>query len=133
MESLLPTYASSIYATGSLAGLMLIQVLIADVVAIRSRHVPGTSIPNTHDSVLFRVSRTVANINESVAIYVCALLFCCLTAASPDYTAYCAWTYVAARTVYALFYYLNLPTLRSISFAVSMLSLLAMVFVGILT
>ncbi|NKB99902.1 MAG: hypothetical protein GKR90_15580 [Pseudomonadales bacterium] len=45
-------------------------------------------------------------------------------------TAFCAWTYVTARSVYAICYYANLQVLRSICFGVSALSLAALLVVG---
>ena len=133
MESTLASYGASVAALGAVGALMLVQLLIADVTGIKSKHTPGTAVEGDHSDVLFRVSRTVANTNESVAIFVCALLFCILGSASPAYTAGAAWTYVVLRLVYAICYYANLQTLRSISFALSLVSLLVLLLIGLLT
>ena len=133
METIFNIYGTSIYAVGAVAALALIQLLVADVIGITRKHVPGTSVQGDHSSLLFRVTRTVANTNESIAIFVCALLFCILSSASPTYTAYAAWTYVCARTLYAFCYYANLQTARSICFGVVALSLFALILIGYLT
>ena len=133
METILEMYGATIYAVGAAATLALIQLLVADVVGITRKHVPGTTVHGDHSDLLFRVTRTVANTNESIGIFVCATLFCILSLASPTYTAYAAWIYVAARTLYACCYYANLQTLRSICFVVVALTLLALILIGFLT
>ena len=130
MDTLLQAYGASVLAFGAMAALMLIQVLVADVFAILRKHVPGTPVQPDHGDALFRASRTVANTNESIAIFVCALLFCILSSASPMYTAFAAWTFVVSRALYAICYYTNQQALRSTCFGVSILALLGMVVVG---
>ena len=115
-------YAGSVLALGAMALLMLVQLLVADVIGIRAKHVPGTPVLADHQSLLFRTTRTVANTNESIAVFILAILFCILSGASPAYTAYAAWAFVLSRALYAVFYYCNLQTLR--------LSLVAMLILG---
>jgi len=133
MDTLLQTYSSSIATLAVIAGTMLIQLLVADATGILRKHVPGTKVSDDHSDLLFRVSRTVANTNESIAIFVCALLFCILSGASPVFTAYAAWSYVSFRMAYAVAYYLDLKLLRSICFGLSALALFALLLVGILS
>ena len=133
MDTFFHTYSSAIASLGGLAALMLVQLLISDVFGIVNKHVPGTPVEADHGNALFRVSRAVANTNESVAIFICALLYCTLGYAHPLYTAYLAWAFVLARALYALCYYTNLQTLRSLCFGVSLLILLAMLIVGATT
>ena len=124
-------YESTILALGAMALLMFVQLIVADVVGIRSRHSPGSPVPADHKSLLFRSTRTVANTNESVAIFVLATIFCILSNASPVYTAYASWGFVAARLVYAVFYYSNLQLLRSVTFGISLLCLVALIVTGL--
>ncbi|NND69709.1 MAG: MAPEG family protein [Halioglobus sp.] len=126
------SYEMTVYAIGVLALLLLSQLLVADVVGILSRHTPGSTIGGGHSDVLFRVSRTVANTNESIAIFVLAVLFCILSGASPTYTAYGAWGFVLSRALYAVFYYSNLQILRSTVFGISLLFLLGLLLTGFL-
>ncbi|MFK7976832.1 MAG: MAPEG family protein [Halioglobus sp.] len=133
MEVLLASYEYSIWALGYVAALMLVQLLVADVVGIAKKHVPGTVVESNHSNILFRTARTVGNVNESIGIFICGLLFCLLTSASPQYTAYAAWGYATSRTLYAVCYYANLQTLRSVVFGFSLLSLVALIVVGLLT
>jgi len=126
------TYEMAIYAIGALALLMLLQLLVADVVGILSKHTPGSAIGGGHSDVLFRVSRTVANTNESIAIFILATLFCILSGASPTFTAYAAWGFVLSRALYAIFYYSNLQIFRSVIFGISLLCLLGLLLTGFL-
>lgn len=127
------TYSYTVAAIGSLALLMLCQVLVSDVIGIRSKHPPGSTVPADHSSLLFRASRTVANTNESIAVFILAVIFCLLSGASPDTTAFAAWAYVVARFLYALCYYFNIQLLRSVMFGVSLLAIVALLVTGFST
>jgi len=130
---ILETYASSVNAMIALGGLMLVQLLVADVVGIQNKHTPGTPVQADHNNLLFRVTRTVANTNESIALFVILLLGCLFSGAHAGYTAIAAWVYVAARTGYMVCYYGNLQLLRSTVFGVALLSLLALLLIALFT
>lgn len=123
-------YSATVFALGALAALMFIQLLLADVIGLRSSHVPGSQVPTDHDSLLFRASRTVANSNESIAIFILAVSFCLLSGASAGATAYSSWAFFVARFLYAVCYYLNLKLLRSTAFGLSLVGLLALLITG---
>ena len=129
-EVLLNAYELTVYSWGALALLLLVQLIIADVMGIKLKHVPGTPPDANHGNPLFRASRTVANTNESIALYIIVSLFCVFNGADPTYTGYLSWAYVVGRVVYALCYYFNQPTMRSASFGVTLLVLLGMLIVG---
>ncbi len=133
MEQLLVTYSSSVTALGAVAALMLAQVLVVDFLGIINKHIPGSPVATDHANTLFRATRTVGNTNESIAIFICALLFCMFVSASPTYTAYATWGYVLSRMAYAVCYYTNLQILRSVTFGISLLALGALIFVGVFT
>ena len=130
MGAFLESYNLSVAALGYVSGLMLIQIVISDVIGISRKHTPGAPVHPDHADALFRASRTVGNTNESIAIFICALLFCILSAAPPGYTAAAAWAFAICRTLYALFYYANLQTLRSVIFGVSLLAIVALIIIG---
>lgn len=127
---ILPEYQNSVLALGAVAILMLVQLIAADVVGIKNKHIPGAAIPSDHKILLFRASRTVANTNESIGVFIAAFVFAVWSEASPAWVAYSAWGFFTARAIYAVFYYANLQTLRSVSFAFVMLSLLSLVASG---
>jgi len=131
MATIQNTYPYLVSAFGSLALLMLIQLVIADVIGIRAKHVPGTAVESDHDNLLFRADRVVGNTNESIAIFILASIFCVFSNASTYDVGIAAWGFVISRMVYALCYYANLQTLRSIIFGVSALSLLALIVIGV--
>lgn len=130
MPDILNFYSLTIHAWGALALLLLVQLIIADVIGIRSRHVPGTAPDQNHGNPLFRASRVVANTNESLGLYIVLALFCIFNGADVTYTGYLSWAYVIGRAIYALCYYINQPTLRSVSFGITLLVLTAMLIVG---
>ena len=127
---LMKVYSTTIAAFGAMAFLMLCQVVVADVIALREKHLPGSQIPSDHNNLLFRVSRTVANTNETVAIFAFSALFCVLSGVSASTAAYASWAYVVARFLYAVCYYLNLQLLRSAMFGVSLFSIAALLVAG---
>ena len=117
-------------AIGAMALLMMLQLLLADIVGISRRHEPGSGVAGGHDDPFFRVTRTVANTNEIIAIFVLAVLFCVWSGASEEMTAWAAWAFVATRGAYAICYYLNLKVLRSTCFSASMVALIALLVIG---
>lgn len=124
------TYSMTIAALGSVAVLMLCQLLIADVVGLRTKHVPGSQVPTDHDNLLFRASRVVANTNESIAIFILAVLFCLVSGAPASVTGYSAWAFVITRVLYAVCYYLNWQLLRSAMFGLCLVALAALLVSG---
>lgn len=130
MPELLADYQSTIYALGALSTLMLVQLLVADVAGLKAGHIPGAAITGGHERFLFRAARTVANINESIAIFLLAVLFCLFMGASPEATSGFCWLYLGARVAYVFCYYFNIKILRSISFIVSLIGIAGLLFIG---
>lgn len=124
------TYSITISALGSVAVLMLLQLLVADVIGLRAKHVPGSQVPTDHDNPLFRASRAVANTNESIAIFILAVVFCILSGAPASATGYSAWAFAGARLLYAACYYLNWQLARSAMFGLSLMALGALLVSG---
>lgn len=131
MKSILDLYELTIYSWAALGTLLLAQLLIADVLSIKAKHVPGTAPEQSHDNALFRASRVVGNTNESLGIYLVLVLFCVFNGASAEYTAWLSWSYVTLRAAYAVCYYLKLAIMRSIIFGLTLLVLVGMLVVGI--
>lgn len=129
-ESLLP-YAHTIVSFGAIAALVLIQLVIADLAAIKVRHRPGMPIEANHGNFLFRAARAHANTNETIAAFILLALFGILSGASSEWLNMFAWVYVGARLAHMLCYYLNLQLLRSIVFGVGLVALFGMLVVGI--
>ena len=126
------TYELTVYSWGALSMLLLVQLLVADILGIRARQVPGAPPELDHANPLFRASRTVANTNESIAAYIVLVLFCIFNGADAPYTAYLSWAFVVGRIAYALCYYSNQSTMRSVSFGLSLLVLLGLLVVGLM-
>ena len=128
---IIDAYKLTVAAIGGMTLLMFVQLLVADFVGIKQKHVPGSAITADHNNLLFRASRTVANTNESVSIFILALAFSVLSSASPETTAYAAWAYVLTRALYALCYYSNLQILRSTCFGLSLIAIVTLFGFGV--
>jgi len=115
-----------------LSGLtFFIQLLVADIIGLKSCHIPGYPIEPSHKSLHFRSTRALSNTNESVAIFILLVCFSILSSANPHILNICAIVYLVGRVGHMLCYYANLKLLRSISFGVSLLGLAAIFIVGI--
>lgn len=123
---LLTAYQPTILIFGLTGFLMWVQLAVYDVHAIKSKHTPGFSVEQSHGDLLFRLSRTFANSNETVAIFVLFSLFGILSNASPEWLNYSAIVYFAGRVGHMISYYLNYCLLRSISFGCSFIALLSL-------
>jgi uncharacterized MAPEG superfamily protein len=126
IHEVLTPYATTITTTGAVGGLMLIQLLVADMIGITSRHIPGTPVEADHKNKLFRAVRALANTNESVSIFILLAMFSIAVAASPAWINGLALTYLGGRVGHMVCYYLNIKLMRSISFAVSLIALLGL-------
>lgn len=129
MQPALLPYALTVYAMTATAALLLVQILVADVVAIRSRHTPGTPVPADPASFLFRATRAYANTNETLGVFVLFTMLATVSAASPALTNAVAWVYVTGRLGHILFYYADLRIARSLAFGVSLVGLCLLFFV----
>ena len=87
-QEIIGQYSLTVAALGALAVLLIVQLIVADAIGIRNKHVPGAAVPSDHNNLLFRATRTVANTNESFSIFVVALLFALLSLASPTAVGY---------------------------------------------
>lgn len=130
MTSELLPYAPTVAGLWAMAALMLVQLLIADVVGIRARHKPGTPVPADHHNALFRVTRTLANSNESVAIFVLAALAGVLLQADPQWLNIGTGMYLAGRVGHMVCYYANWGLARSTTFGLSLIGLAILLFAG---
>ena len=121
MQELLMPYHTSVLGLLTLAVLAMIQFLVADVVGIRAKQVPGLPVKGGHDSFLFRATRANANTAENLGLFLLLVLLCFFSAANPKWTAIGIWVFVAARAAHMSFYYADLRTLRSAAFGVGLI------------
>ena len=84
----------AVAALGAMALLMLVQLFFAVAVSTRAQHIPGTTAAGGHDDPFFRATRTVANTNETIAIFILAVMFCIMSGAAEHATAQAAWAFV---------------------------------------
>ena len=91
MSELIAPYSSSVLALGLLGFLYLVQLLVADLVAIRRGHVPGTPVSGGHEDLLFRATRAHANTTESIGAVILLSAFAILVRADP------AWVNFSAK------------------------------------
>ncbi len=131
MDDLLTAYMPAIASFGIIGGLLLLQLVVADVIGIANKQVPGTPISADHSKLLFRAYRAHANTNESVAAFIALTLFAIAISAIPLWLNTLCMAYIAGRLGHMLCYYANLKVLRSISFGISTLALVGILGVGI--
>jgi|TARA_B100000809_G_scaffold48858_1_gene43672 uncharacterized MAPEG superfamily protein len=120
----------TVLVLGLLALTFLLQLLIVDIVGLKSGHEPGHPIPANHNDALFRVARAISNTNESVRIFILAVIFSIFSSASPEWLSYGTLVYLAGRVGHMVFYYSNLKSLRSIAFGISLIGLAGVLVVG---
>lgn len=131
MENLLTNYTPAIASIGIIGGLILVQLVVADIIGIIGKHTPGAPIPADHDALLFRAHRAHANTNESVAAFLALTVYAIAVAATPSWLNTLCLVYIGGRVGHMLCYYANLKVLRSISFGISTLALLGILVVGV--
>ncbi|TMP34240.1 MAPEG family protein [Pseudoalteromonas rubra] len=130
MTELLVPYQLTILVLGLTGGLFLIQLAIVDIIAIKQKHPPGVAVTQDPQTLLFRSNRVFANSNETVGILLLVVLFAVFSGTHPGWLNGLAVTYLLSRVGHMVCYYLDLKLLRSISFGVCYLSLLAIFISG---
>lgn len=131
MEFIEP-YKITVLVMGLSGLVFFIQLIVADIVGIKSRHTPGYPIEPDHNNFHFRSTRALSNTNESVAIFLLLVCFSMLSSANANLLNISAIVYLVGRVGHMLCYYSNLKLLRSISFGGSLLGLVAIFIVGII-
>ncbi len=119
-------YKITILVSGLTGLMMLIQILVADVAAIKGQHTPGYPVKPDHNSFLFRAARVHANTNETIAIFILFVLFGVMSASNAFYLNVFSVIYFVSRIAHMFFYYGNFKSARSISFPLSLVGLIGM-------
>ena len=133
MSELATTYGGVLAAWVVLGGLSLVQALVADVAAMRTKHTPGMPVTTGHDDFFFRAVRAQANTLENLPVFIVLCLAAVLLGASPSTARTLAWIFVGGRVVHMLAYYADQRTLRSTAFAASFLALIGLFVVAAAT
>jgi len=113
-----------------MGGLLLIQLLVADVVGLSSGHTPGSTVVSNHDNFHFRTVRAHANTNESVAALLLLVVACIALGASPQWVNWLSIAYCLGRVSHMLCYWFNWSIPRSLSFVVSLAALFGLFALG---
>ena len=125
-------YKITILVSGLTGLMMLIQIIVADVVAIKGQHTPGYPIAPDHKDFLFRAARVHENTNESISVFALFVLFGVLSSANSFYLDVFSVIYLVSRIAHMCFYYCNLKLARSISFALGLIGLVGMFITGLI-
>jgi len=83
--SLANDYRLTIWVMGIAGFLLLWQLVIADLTAIRHKHKAGYPIPADSTTFLFRSARAHANTNESIAAFALLAIAGMLSSAPPTW------------------------------------------------
>ena len=119
----LAAYRPAILSFGVMGALYLAQLLVADVIGIRRKHIPGTPVTAGHDDLHFRAVRAHANTTESIAAFILIGLFTIAMGATPTWVSALCWTFVGARAAHMTLYYLDVRAPRSVAFALALVAL----------
>ncbi len=133
MLEILSPYLPTLWCLLAAGGLILIQLLVADVIGLSNGHVPGSVVAASHKNIHFRATRAHANTNESVAAFILLVLGGVALGATPVWLNGLSIAYCAARVAHMLFYWSGLSIARSLSFIVSLVSLFGLLIVGVAT
>lgn len=123
MQFDISSYGPTVWAMGLVGGLLLIQLLVADLVGLKSGHVAGKTVDADPGNFFFRVTRAHANTNESIASFILITIFAMHSPLSPFWVNALSWLYLVSRVGHMVFYYAANQPLRSISFGLSLLTM----------
>jgi uncharacterized MAPEG superfamily protein len=111
----------------ALAGLLLVvQLIIADLTAMKKGHRAGYPIAANSSEFLFRSARAHANTNESISAFVLLALAGIFSSASPAWINGLSVTWLVCRVGHMGFYYADKKSYRSAAFGASLLALLGL-------
>ena len=119
-------YNPTLFAMALAGLLLLLQLIVADLTAIRAGHKAGYPIPADSGTFLFRAARAHANTNESISVFVLFATVAILASADPRWLNALSWAYLACRAGHMAAYYAGLKLPRSIIFGVSLAVLLGL-------
>jgi len=128
----LVNYETTILVFGLIGLMQLVQLLVADVSAIRAGKTPGFSTGPDHGSFVFRAERAFMNTNESVTIFLLFAGFSIMSSANPGWLNSLSVAYGVSRLMHMLFYYFDVKLARSAVFVVSLFALAGMFIVGLM-
>ena len=113
-------YHSTLVACVVLAGLIMVQVLVADLAGMKAKHVPGMPVADGHASFHFRAVRAIGNTNETLGLFLLLAALAIVLGANPKWTNALTWMYVAGRAGHMTFYYAKAGLARSVAFGVGL-------------
>ena len=120
------SYIPSLWGMATMGLMILVQLIIADISSIKSKHMPGAPITADPKTFVFRASRAHANTNETIACFILFTVVALLCKANPLWLNSFVWLFVACRSAHMIFYYTNQSTMRSISFGFSLAALIGL-------
>ena len=131
MLEVLAPYLPTVWCLLAVGGLILVQLLVADLIGLRNGHVPGDTVVASHKDLHFRATRAHANTNESVTAFVPLVLVGVALGADAGWLNGLSIAYCGARVAHMVCYWLGFSMARSLSFIVSLVSLFGLLIVGI--
>lgn len=131
MTDIITPYMTTLQCFLAMGGLLLVQLLVADVAGLVKGHVPGSTLTSSHESFHFRSTRAFANTNESLLAFVLLALCGIAFGASVYWVNMLSVVYVCARVAHMLLYWLGLGPLRSAAFIVCLGAMIGLLIVDI--
>lgn len=106
--------------------LLFVQVLVADLIALRGGQKPGYPIPADARTFLFRAARAHLNTSESISSFALLGIVGVLVGANAEWLNGLSVLWFVSRLAHMGFYYANMRSARSLAFAVSLAALLGL-------
>ena len=106
--------------------LLVVELVVADLAALRAGHAPGHPVPANPDRFLFRAVRAHANLNESLAGFIAVLLAAVLLQGAPTAVNAFSALYLIGRLGHATMYYANFRRARSVCFGMALIGILGL-------
>ncbi len=116
-------YAGVLFCLALSGALLVIQLVVADLVGIFSGHIAGYPITPDHRRFLFRSARAHANTNESIYAFGMLTGVGVVVSVEPYWLTILAGVWLISRVLHMLAYYASIKRLRSIFFAISLVSI----------
>lgn len=123
---MMETYGWTLVASGALATLYVIQIIIGDLAIDAAKHTPGTPVPGGHNSWLFRATRAPANSLENMPPFWVLAAVAIGVSASPAWTNALSLAFCLCRLVHMLAYYADVRVVRGYSWMAGLALMLAL-------
>jgi uncharacterized MAPEG superfamily protein len=125
-------YRATLTSLGLAGVLLVLQLIVAHLAAIRGKHKSGYPIAADSGSFIFRSARAHLNTIESISAFALIAIAGILLGANPSALNVLAPLWLLSRLSHMVCYYVNAAEMRSLSYVVSLVIILIMAATSLL-